>query len=461
MPVLETAGNGAFALVIGKRMVSEIRSDGSFHRTSLRSLLPGGTTNSEIVRTELNEVVEEGYEEVKVRATMKKSYQGTVGIKRGESGRPWHFLNGNAYYLDHAGPRIGPAVIVDTDPRTFYGQEGFMAASFETFEARRLFADGLVFIAPHTATTGHFFERYVEWNRARRPPDPLPDITNYLANLPQPWDLDAPPDPLQYAAPIPIRAEFEVTALLEETWWGDHSALEAARALREARYDLKLGIWDLASNSILRQSLLDVVEVRPAPPMPVVLPAGAAARAQAKVEAKMQERASAKEALLSIAPCLAPLRELGWIPADEREPSRYILELTEKVSEWPGAEPRALVQMMLSIIKRQASISLLTGNHREDASVFVAENQRLLESIASPDSCPLSGKGAPVLWRDTGGWADDVDWETRASFLAECTPRWIDAFTMLREQCHQAHLRAMREREESPTSSSGRLAGRH
>ena len=33
-------------------------------------------------------------------------------MKRGERGRRWRFFNGNEFWLGHAGPAIGPAVII-------------------------------------------------------------------------------------------------------------------------------------------------------------------------------------------------------------------------------------------------------------------------------------------------------------------------------------------------------------
>jgi hypothetical protein len=50
-PILDGAGEGSFTLVIGNRSVVELRQDGTLKRSSLRSFLPGGNTNTEIIRT--------------------------------------------------------------------------------------------------------------------------------------------------------------------------------------------------------------------------------------------------------------------------------------------------------------------------------------------------------------------------------------------------------------------------
>ena len=91
MPILQSAGDDAFALVIGQRSVMEVRPDGSTKRTSLRSLLPGGVTQVEIVRTGIKEPLAEGHE----LAEILPREVGSVGFKRGDPTKRWHFLNGN------------------------------------------------------------------------------------------------------------------------------------------------------------------------------------------------------------------------------------------------------------------------------------------------------------------------------------------------------------------------------
>ena len=112
------------------------------------------------------------------------------------------------------------------------------------------------------------------------------------------------PDPLDYASAVPVQAEFKITGLIQEGAWQDPSDLEAARALLQYRYDLTIGIWDLASNPTLRATLLDVVEVRPAPPIEVAVPAAANARAKSKLD---KEQATWEE----WAARLNPLTQIG------------------------------------------------------------------------------------------------------------------------------------------------------
>lgn len=71
-----------------------------------------------------------------------------------------------------------------------------------------------------------------------------------------------------------------MTGLIKDGLWQDPSDLEAARALLQARFDLRIGIWDLASNPTLRKTLLDGQPSTPAPADPVPIPNAAAGRAR-------------------------------------------------------------------------------------------------------------------------------------------------------------------------------------
>jgi len=86
-PMLDSAGPDAFALVLGTRTVMEVRADGSTHRTRLRSLLPGGTSDAEVIRSGVRQPLAEGYEKAVVLRGQGEQYSdlGTVGFTRGTS----------------------------------------------------------------------------------------------------------------------------------------------------------------------------------------------------------------------------------------------------------------------------------------------------------------------------------------------------------------------------------------
>ena len=49
--ILDSAGDDPYALVIGNRSVVELRQDGRLRRLGLRSILSGGTSTVELIRT--------------------------------------------------------------------------------------------------------------------------------------------------------------------------------------------------------------------------------------------------------------------------------------------------------------------------------------------------------------------------------------------------------------------------
>jgi hypothetical protein len=313
--------------------------------------------------------------------------------------------------------------------------EGFIANNLRFFESSRLFSPQSVLVAPHTASADTFFNAYIEWVANGRPPDPAIEWTQRPQNE---WDPDARPDPVNYTIPVPVAADFAVTGLVESAKRQDPADLEAARALLEARYDLKLGIWDLASNPTLRKTLLDSVPIPAAPPAVAPIPAAARQRAERRVDAKMHERATMLGSLVSIDGRLGPIYSLGWAQRSDRERWNYRLALTEPMKRWEGEEdPYPLLQLELAIIKRRTDVTAFTVMYNQvDLDAYVEAHSGAFEEIAAPDACPL-GKTWPALWRASGGWGDDVDWDGRAQRLAALTPLWIETFSELTATCLQ------------------------
>lgn len=431
MPMLESAGADAYALVLGTRTVMEVRADGSTHRTRLRTLLPGGTSDAEIVRSGIKQPLPEGYENAVVLAGHGDEYSdlGTVGFKRGDAGSRWWFLNGSDWYLDHVGPIIKPTVIVTTMPWGVVS-EFLPARQYETFEKVRLFSDSLILVAPHTSSSDTYLRSYAAWNAGGRTPDP----ESVWSDLPQspeqtPWDPDARPDPIHYATPIPISAQFGVTGLYESGVLRDPSDLEAARSLLESRYDLKIGIWDLDSNPILRQTLLEVTPVTPSPSVTATVPAAAAKRAEARVDAKMEEREVEKRSLTARLGELGALADIGWIPRVDRERWLLRLPMSEQYIRDFDHEPYPLLQLELLVGKRTTTVTAFTILYwAVDLPVYAESRQRTFEEIAAPDECRLGAHPTELL-RFRGGWADaNIDWHEHGERLADLTSQWRVAF---------------------------------
>jgi len=429
-PLLDAAGDHAFALLIGDRSVVELRSDGNLRRTGLRSLLAGGTSVIELVRTSMDEPLVDGYEAVATLRGVDDQSLGTIGVRIVHPARRWRFLNGNDYYLSYAGPLIRPTVIVDTSDLVI-GGEFPNDTRFQALDELRLFNDDVVLVVPHTERAESLLRDYFEWIRAGRPPTPTaPSL------MPAGWDPSTPPDPVRYASSVPVEADFRVTGLIEGGEWRDSADFEAARALLQSRFDLRIGIWDLVRNPVLRRTLLDAAAVPPTPSGAAPIPVGAAGRADRRVAQKLDDDATEAAALRAAARQLRPLKAVGW-KATSARPGEFRLALTEPLRRWPMDEPCPLVELMVAIARRQTTVSLWTCMYNDiDVHSYVVAHRETLERIAAPDLCDFDDERLTV-WRSAGGWADDVEWAVRGAVLADRTGPWAEAFADLCADCVQ------------------------
>jgi hypothetical protein len=424
-PLLSTAGDDAFCLIIGGRTLLELEADGSARRIGLRSVVPGGLSRVEIVRTGIGESLDLTYEPAgKMPGSWNGTSMGEIGLLQSEPRRPWRVLDGNEWYLKQAGPTLRPAVIIDTT-------EGVLLdRTFATLSTRRLFDEQITLVLPHTQAAERYIRAYAHATDEYQPAAPA--IT-----LP-PWDPDAPPDPVRYTKLIPIEASFGVTGLVQRQEWRDPSDLEAARALLEARFDLQIGIWDLVGNATLRATLLNTAPAVPPPTEAAPIPFGAAKRATTQVAAKVADATAEKQALRSIAKHFGSLRRSGW-EANQRVRWFLRLPLTETVTRWPGEKPFPLVQLEFVVKKRKCYVSAFANNTGAKIDHYVLARRVILEQIATPDNCPLRPTGRPVLWQSVGGWADDIDWDDRASVLTQRAQRWTLVFEELCNEARRIH----------------------
>lgn len=439
MPILEAAGPLAFALLIGERSVVDLRPDGSIKRTGLKGLLPGGAARAHIVRTGMryNDLPPDFTLADELRAWNGQSL-GKIGVKLdGAPNCRWRFLEGNEYYLDKAGSSINPTVIVDTtNVLVGTGSNLQDTVHAEALDKRRFLGSGVALVLPHTHANETVVRTYVEWVAAARPPRPPVPFT-----LPPPWDPTTPPNPMRYTTPVPIEAQFRVTGLVSDGEWQSPDDLEAARSLLAARFDLKIGIWDLVDNAILRNSLLEKMPIQPAPPTPIQVPKAATQRAEATVATKMVERKQKAEALQTIWQQAYPLRRLGW--ATTKQPDWLRLPLTEPIQRWTEQDPSPLVFLTLDVGKRQTTVTAGTVMYNQvDLQAYVRTRRLALEQIAGME-LPELDKMRPVLWRSTGGWGDTVDWPARFELLAERTSQWAPGLAEFVDSCRQALRRRL------------------
>ncbi len=298
-PILSDAGDDAFALVLGFRTLLDLQGDGSVRRTRLRAMVPGGLTSIKLVRTGINEALPPGVEPA---GSMDPSWtgesMGEVGLIFTEPRCPWRVLDGNEYYLAQAGPTLRPTVIVDTTDSVLHD------GSFESLRRRRLFDERVVLVIPHTHAAERLIKAYPDHVRAGRTISPLAGAVV--------WDPLAPPDPIRYTTPVPVSADFRVSGLMRGNAWQDPSDLEAARSLLQARFDLRIGIWDLVQNPVLRRTLLESPPSSSAPKRGAAVPLGAATRASRVVAERIANKTRESSARAQIDRQIGALISTGW-----------------------------------------------------------------------------------------------------------------------------------------------------
>ena len=434
LPILDAVGSAAFALVLGQRSVVDLRSDGEIQRSRLSRLLPGGVGTISVIRTSMDEQLPAGYDLVTVLRSWNGESLGTVGIKQDQSRRRWRFVDGFPY-LHYTVQPIGASVIVDTNPRvaSMEGIETMGTERFQALESELLSVEGVVVVMPHTHATEKFIREYLSWLQKGRK-----DIQTSLERDVPSWDPAQPPNPVRYMHPVPVAAEFQVTGLVQGGQWQDPSELEAARSLLRARYDLKIGIWDLVENPTLRRTLLETVPTPTPPDRLAAVPPGAGQRATIAVGARLEARTALETARLQ----LLKLKDVGW--SDSRYSYEVLhLPLTEPVPLWPEElEREPLLWLTLAVLKRQTQISVWSSMHGQvDLTGYIESHHTELKAVAGSNLGDLS-KGWPTIWQAKGGWADSVNWPSRAMDVATLTPSWTAVFEDLAATCR--HVWAQR-----------------
>ena len=418
MPLLESSTAGGFALVIGKQMLRELRSDGTLASRRLTALLPGGCAKipGEVISGRLH--LAPGYES-----------RGPVGPDPAKPGMRWSIIphdfgdsSEGEGSLGAIASQVAARVIVDVSTYPYMWNHRAKVA-FSSFERGRQYADDVVLIVPHTPAVEAYLGGYVDWVASgRKGPGP------YGAS----HDTDLSIEERQLllkTIPVPLHADFKVTGLIERGEWRDPADLEAARSLLQTRFDLKIGIWDLVGNPTLRQTLLDSAPITPAPNAPTELPKMAVNRAKRKVDDKAQEVVNRTNAKAAISARLAPH---GWL---------HETGITYRLKVWRGRlEDAVLLYLTLSITRRRCAITIACPR-RQDELVrrYLLAHCDALDVITGLTQCQIR-EGETTLWECGGGWADDVDWDKRATEIVEFTRQWAELFEELGEQCTRAEL---------------------
>lgn len=274
---------------------------------------------------------------------------------------------------------------------------------FRAFE--RFVEPGSVLIVPHTRLVERFLNAYSEWvNLAREP-----NITDFLV------EEDAV-DLAKAAPPSTSSATFEVTGLFAANSWQNPRPLEAARRLKQERFDLDIGLWDLVNDEPLRQALLEEEPLDAASTEPIDLPAAYLAAAQSQLDEKerlSEQRADQRRSDLDEVTKM--LAEDGWVEYDQR-PDAFTYTLAEGIDA-----DGSVMDFNLYINKGSAAAYLESGNRelRSTLRECVADaNDALAKAYESSDFEESADSSAIWRIRKVGSLIDI------AQRAIELRPRW-------------------------------------
>ncbi len=415
LPTLEGV-EGAFAVLSASRTTARATSDGEIRRASLRRTLRGGVGVVSFQRTGPNIELPEGHRHVATLRSRQGEHMGCVGVRADNGREQWRFLDGSDFYLRLVADQLGARAVVDANG-TFltsaYGPLDVESLSVE-FEARSSSAGPQLVVVPDTVEMRDRVKELLAGS---------PGVGRTAAIDVSPFDPGAPRDPDDYLRLPVLRAECTVTGLLRAGQWEEASDLEAARMLLLNRFDLKLGLWDLALNPVLRATVLDSSPVEPAPEQPGQAPAAARASAKREAAKATTRRETSKRAAANVMRALhRTLAQGGWRLKD----GVLSLPLTEPLANWPDAPRSPLAVLRIEVNMSAVRVVVWHSLYNDlDINAFVVGRRAAFEGIAALPE-PGSDVSSAQLWTAASGWGDeDVDWSVHARAITACTERWV------------------------------------
>jgi hypothetical protein len=366
---------------------------------------------------------------------------GFIGVRFDDPMPRWCFVDGGDYYLRLVVNRMGARVMIDTTgglPACEESTSGFIDYCVPS-------ASPYLVIVPDTAGMR---DRIGDLLAGRLDPSPFPQKVPEVLEAPPSWFSKAPrygPGTADFLRFPVVSAECSVSGLLREGQWGDAAGLEAARMLLLKRFDLKLGLWDLALNPVLRSTVIDALPVQDVPQEAVQIPAFAWKQAERRNEETARPYArpyvrtprQAHATLLQALQALAPIR---WRITS----GRLWLPLTEPLgtADRLGLDP--LVELEIRVNRSSTHVVVSHEFYDDlDISAFIENRREAFEAVGLPPAStkrrtsaryPLSA----TLWTANVGWGDaDADWSNIAKAIADRTKQWAGLLADFVASCRE------------------------
>jgi len=413
LPTLDD-GHGGYALLNSARTVARVAADGEARRSSIKSVLRGGVGKVSVRRSGPGVNLPAGYREIAILRNWQGAHMGAVGFRVADEKARWQLLDGTDFYLGLVASRMDARVLIDTTGElvsALFCLSDLGSLSDELSECEPV-THLQVVLLPDTVET----RTRVEATLTDSPCAPPADVTTDFAPA-------APRDPDDYLKLGVLRTECFISGLWRDGRWEDPAGLEAARVLVRRRFDLRLGLWDLALNPILRTTLLDPVPVSHPPHDSFCAPAQARKRAVHDADKATIRKRESRRAIEGVVSSLrVDLASEGWT-VDGGQLNR---PLTKPLSNWPDAPKHPLVVLRFEVNKAEARVVVWQWFCNDlDVTAFVNERRAAFEAV-TPLPTAVGDASSAQLWSAATGWGDPmVNWSIISKELARCTGQWV------------------------------------
>ena len=432
VPTLDDT-EGGFAVIVGRRLLTRPTFDGETRRSVLRKLLRGTVGSVSVMRSRPGEPLPAGYRSLARLHTSRGDDMGSLGVRFDEPTPRWCLVDGNEYYLRLIADYLGARVLIDTTGELLSTCAGVPPDTGTLSIEYRVAAPShrLQFVV--MPDTVRIRERIDARLLGRQSPDARAVDTRAA---PVPYVPGEPRNPADFLRFPVVHTECNVSGLLRAGQWDDAAGLEAARMLLLNRFNLKLGLWDLALNPVLRSAVLEPEPQRQVPAQPARAPAHAWKQAEREAQRATGRREDARRAVGQVIAALQHgLTSLGW-SVDEN--GRLSLPLIEPLSNWPGAPEYPLVVLRIEVNKTTVRVVVWQWFYNNlDISDFIDKRR---EAFAAVALLPASRKdpSCKPLWSTNIGWGNaDADWSDTAKAIAQRTNQWVTLLGGFIDSCRK------------------------
>jgi hypothetical protein len=415
---------GGFALILGRRSIVRTSLDGETRRSRLSKFLRGDVGSVSAIHSGRGRSLPGGYRSLAAFRDSQGSDMDFIGVRFDDPMPQWCLVDGSDYFLRLVVNRIGARVIVDTTG-------GLPAYEDTSIDYCSPLACPYLIVVPDTA---RMRDRIGDLLAGQLDPLPFPqqvrpEVLEALYRAPE-----APLNPAADFLLFPVvRADCSVSGLLREGQWGDAAGLEAARMLILKRFDLKLGLWDLALNPVLRSTVLDTLPVQDVPEEAVQTPAFAWRRAERRAEERRHDAILRSMRVREVnAALLQVLAPTGWSinPVEVSNGKVLIDQLRLPLTEPLGGTP--LVELMIQLNKSSIRVDVWHRFYEDlDINGFIEKRREAFEAVGLPpastqDRRSVGYVASAALWTANVGWRDaDADWSHIAKTIADRTKQWV------------------------------------